>query len=286
MQNIPVVDAHLHLWDPQLLRYPWLDDVPMLNTAHLIADYNQQTEGIEIERMVFVQCECEPSQCEQEAAWVTGIAKQDKRIQGIIPWAPLELGEGAKQVLDRMAQNPLIKGIRRIIQFEADADFCLRPGFVQGVQLLPAYNWSFDICVAHHQLPKVIELVRQCPNVAFMLDHFGKPDIRNWDFMQWEKDIEILAQFSNVDCKLSGLVTEADFENWTAAQLKPYVDAVLKHFGPDRLIFGGDWPVVRQASTYKRWKETADELLAGLSHDDRYKIYNANAVRFYKLDKQ
>lgn len=284
MPNIPIVDAHLHLWDPGVLRYPWLDDVALLNKPYLLDDYNLHTKGTTIAHMVFVQCECEPAQSEQELAWVTEIAKQEPRIKGIVPWAPLELGDNAIEVLDRMAQNPLVKGIRRIIQFEGDPDFCLRPDFVKGVQLLPRYNWSFDICVNHLQLPKVISLVEQCPDVRFMLDHFGKPDIHHHNIHQWDKDIKTLSRFDNVDCKLSGLVTEADHSNWTIGDLQPYVTSVLEHFGPDRMVFGGDWPVVCQASTYGRWIDAADTLLSHLPPYQLQKIYHDNAVRFYRLN--
>lgn len=284
MPNMPIVDAHLHLWDPGFLRYPWLHDVPLLNKPHLMEDYNTHTQGTTVAHMVFVQCECDPAQCEQEVAWVTDIAKTEPRIKGIVPWAPLELGDGAIEVLDRMAQNLLIKGIRRIIQFEADPDFCLRPDLVKGVQLMERYNWSFDICVNHLQLPKVIKLVEQCPNVRFMLDHFGKPDIANGNFEQWNKDIKTLSAFDNVDCKLSGLVTEADHSRWTISDLKPYVDAMLEHFGPQRLVFGGDWPVVCQASTYGKWIATADVLLSHLTPVELHQIYSENAVHFYRLN--
>jgi L-fuconolactonase len=258
--------------------------VPLLNKPRLLNDYNAHTTGVTIEQMVFVQCECEPAQCEQEVAWVTEIARKDPRISGIIAWAPLEMGSGVIETLDHLAQNPLIKGIRRIIQFDSDPDFCLRPDFVKGVQLLATYNWSFDICIAHHQLPKVIALVRQCPDVSFMLDHFGKPNIGDHDFDTWDKEIKQLAQLENVHCKLSGLVTEANHWDWEVRDIKPYVESVLKYFGPKRMVFGGDWPVVCQASTYNRWIVTTDLLLSHLTPGERDQIYNRNAVRFYQLN--
>src|SRR5215207_7206327 len=122
MPNFPIVDTHLHLWDPSYLCYPWLDDIPLLNKPYLLQDYQRATSSVEIEKMVFLQCECDPSQFMQEAAWVTEQAAIDPRIQGIVPWAPLEWRDGARIHLEALASNPLIKGVRRIIQFEPDIE--------------------------------------------------------------------------------------------------------------------------------------------------------------------
>jgi L-fuconolactonase len=162
MPSFPIVDTHLHIWDLSRLRYPWLANVPMLNKNHLIGDYRSGLRASAVAKMVFLQCECAPAQFQAEADWVTEVAQADPRIRGIVPWAPLEKGEGARAELARLAANPLIKGIRRIIQFEADPAFCLRPDFVRGVQLLPEYGLSFDLCINHTQLANTIKLVRQC----------------------------------------------------------------------------------------------------------------------------
>ncbi|TCC96870.1 amidohydrolase family protein [Pedobacter psychroterrae] len=283
MPTNPIIDAHVHLWDPGFLRYPWLDEVPLLNKPYLMDDFNRDTKDLQLEKMLFVQCECDPIQSEQELAWVSELAAKDRRIKGIIPWAPLELGNDAAEILDRYAKNPLVKGIRRIIQFEPDPDFCLKADFIRGVQLLPAYDLSFDICVSHTQLPKIIELVGRCPEVKFMLDHMGKPGISTREFEAWESDTKQLSTFGNVACKLSGLVTEADHRRWKLHDLKPYVDAALCHFGTERLIFGGDWPVLCQASSYARWVETLDSLLSGIPENQIQDIYRRNAEKFYRI---
>src|SRR5882757_4670149 len=149
MPKFPIIDSHLHLWDPAYLRYPWLDDNEKLNRVFSLDDYNDATQSFLVEKMVFVQCDCIVSQCEEETAWVTGLAKKDPRIQGIVSQAPLE-NDNVVEVLERYSTNPLIKGIRRIIQFEADPFFCSQPAFVSGVRLLSRFNYSFDICI-HHQ---------------------------------------------------------------------------------------------------------------------------------------
>lgn len=283
MPNFPIIDTHLHLWNPDNINYPWLKDVPVLNKAYVLEEYSQATSTVNIEKMVFLQCECNTEQCEDEAAWVTQLAQKDSRLQGIVPWAPLELGEGAREILARYSKNKLIKGVRRIIQFEADMNFCLQPNFIRGVQLLADFNMSFDICISHEQLKNTIKLVRQCPNVQFVLDHIGKPDIKTQLFDPWKSDLKELASFSNVYCKISGLATEADMESWTKEDLNPYIDHVLDCFGVDRVIFGGDWPVAVQATTYTKWVETLDWALADYSEKDLQKIYRLNAIKFYKL---
>ena len=134
MPNFPIVDTHLHIWDLKRLRYPWLDNVPMLNRDHLIEEYRKICGPVQVAKMVFLQCECEQAQFQDEADWVTEVAAIDQRIRGIVPWAPLEKGDAAHAELAKLASNPLIKGIRRIIQFEADPEFCMKPDFVKGVQ--------------------------------------------------------------------------------------------------------------------------------------------------------
>ena len=282
MPGFPIIDAHLHLWDPDNLRYPWLDNKEKLNRTFLLRDYDNATESLQVEKMVFVQCECIVSQCELEVAWATSLAKLDTRIQGVVPLAPLEQAD-VIETLERYATNPLIKGIRRIIQFESDPEFCLKPEFIRGVQLLGRFNFTFDICINWKQLPQTIALVSKCPDVKFMLDHIAKPDIKNKQQDSWRRDIQRLAAFPNVFCKLSGLVTEADFVKWTPDDLKPYVGHILDCFGVHRLVFGGDWPVVTQAATLRQWVDTLDGILGHLSQDELRSIYRENAARFYRL---
>lgn len=283
MPSFPIVDTHLHIWDVKRVSYPWLASVPMLNRNHLIEDYRRACGPVAVAKMVFLQCECDFAQFQEEADWVTEVARADPRIRGIVPWAPLEKGEGARADLARLAANPLIKGIRRIIQFEADPAFCLRPDFVRGVQLLADFGLSFDICINHTQLANTIKLVRQCPRVKFVLDHIGKPDIKGGRLDPWRAELRELAAMPHVWCKLSGLVTEADHAKWTPADLQPYIDHVVATFGFDRVMFGGDWPVSTQATGYPRWVATLDGALRGASEGDLKKLYVTNAEAFYRI---
>lgn len=283
MPNFPIVDTHLHLWDLSRLRYPWLDGVPLLNKNHLIEDYRRACGPVAVAKMVFLQCECDVAQFQQEADWVADVARADPRIRGMVPWAPLEKGEAAAPAVARLASNPLVKGVRRIIQFEADQEFCLRRDFVRGVQLLPAHGLSFDLCINHRQLANTIKLVRQCPDVRFVLDHIGKPDIKAGLLDPWRAELRELSRMENVSCKLSGLVTEADFAKWQLADLKPYLDHVVACFGVDRVMFGGDWPVSTQATDFPRWVATLDDALRGCSPDEMHRVYVRNAERFYRI---
>ncbi|OGG50893.1 MAG: amidohydrolase [Candidatus Handelsmanbacteria bacterium RIFCSPLOWO2_12_FULL_64_10] len=283
MPDFSIIDTHLHLWDPKRLRYPWIDSIPLLNRPYLLKDYKKACGPVQVEKMVFLQCECVPEQFLQEADWVTSLARQDPRIQGIVPWAPLEKGEAARPDLERLAQNPLIKGVRRIIQFEPDLSFCLRPDFVKGVQILSDYNLSFDICISHVQMANTVRFVRQCPGVRFILDHIGKPDIKDRLLDPWRAEIKTLSEMPNVWCKVSGLVTEADHKNWTREDLKPYIDHVIACFGFDRVVYGGDWPVACQATDYPRWVETLAWAVSGASEVERRKLFHDNAAAFYRL---
>ena len=284
MLTFPLIDTHLHVWDPQLIRYPWLDDVPLLNKPYLLEDYDRACGSVAVEKMVFVQAEADFALFWEEAEWVDSLANQDSRLQGIVPWAPLEDGEAVRPVLEKFSANPRIKGVRRIIQFEPDIEFCLRPSFIEGIRLLPEFNLSFDICIAHYQMANTIKMVAQCPDVQFILDHIGKPDIKHNLLDPWRAEIKTLSEFPNVWCKISGLVTEADHASWTKEQLKPYIDHVLECFGFERVMYGGDWPVAYQATEYPRWVETLTWAGEGCSEDKLKKLFYDNASAFYRLE--
>jgi L-fuconolactonase len=282
MPSFPLIDTHVHFWDPNLLQYPWLNEVPAISGPHAISDFQSSTGTIEVEKMVFVQADCAQEQSLAELDWVSQTAAEALGIAGIVPFAPLERGEVVRVYLDEIIRYPLVKGVRRLLQHE-DPQFCLEPGFVRGVQLLAEYNLSFDLCIFHSQLPSTIELVRQCPNVRFVLDHIGKPAIKQGLLDPWREQVRTLAELPNAWCKVSGLVTEADHENWTREDLKPYIDHVVDCFGFDRLMFGGDWPVSTLAASYQQWVEALDWILEGSSESDLRKLYRENAVRFYRL---
>lgn len=284
MPTFPIVDAHVHLWDPGHFRMSWLDDNPLLNQRYALPEYRQHTEGVDVEALVYVQVEVEPAYGLLEAQWVAELAREEDRLRAIVAWAPLEFGDQVRAYLSALtAISPRIKGVRRVTQGELDVRFVTQPRFVRAAQILPEFGLSCDLCIYHPQLASAIELVRQCPSTSFILDHIGKPDIRNHVLEPWRSQMRELAALPNVICKVSGMVTEADHQRWTAEDLRPYLEHVLEVFGEDRVVFGGDWPVVLQASPYKRWVETLERLTSGLSDSARRKLWVENARRFYRL---
>ncbi|HEY1110534.1 MAG TPA: amidohydrolase family protein [Opitutaceae bacterium] len=282
MPQFPIVDTHVHLWDPARLRYRWLEEVPPLNRRHGLEEFRHACGAVQVAKMVFVECGCDRTQSLDEARWVAELAQSDSRIRGIVAHAPLENGAGAEEAVARLAELPAVRGIRRLLQNER-ADYCVQPDFVRGVKLLPKYGLSFDLCIKHPQLTHVIALVRQCPEVTFILDHIGKPDIKAGTLDPWRAELGQLAQLDNVWCKLSGLATEADCEAWTANDLRPYISHTLECFGPGRVLFGGDWPVSTLATDYPRWVATVDEALRGCSAEELQRVYVRNAERVYRV---
>lgn len=278
------VDSHVHFWEPSRLRYTWLDNLPTLNRPYLPDHVPANGANWSVEALVFVQADCAAEQGLLEADWVTSLVASDPRIRGIAAFAPLENGEDVRPVLEELKKRPLVKGVRRLIQSEP-LGFSLQPDFVAGVQLLAEFDMTCDLCMRHFQMRDVIQLVRQCPRVNFVLDHIGKPDIKNGLLDPWRKDIAELAALPNVMCKLSGLVTEADWQHWKATNLQPYIDHALDVFGPDRVMFGSDWPVATLAATYPQWIETLMAATRSLSNTEREKLFYQNAAKFYRLAK-
>jgi L-fuconolactonase len=276
-----LVDSHIHFWDPRVLHYDWLSELPALNRAFTPAELAKAADDVPLQKIVFVQADCAAADAMNEVKWVTQLAASEPRIQGIVAFAALDQAN-ARDVLTMLRHNPLVKGVRRLIQSEAD-DFAARADFVHGVQALAAFDLSFDICIRHDQLEAVIDMVHQCPDNRFVLDHFGKPPIKAGLIEPWAANLTKLAAFPNVSCKLSGLVTEADHERWTPADLQPYIDHALAVFGPERMMFGGDWPVSELATDYTRWVTTAQAVVAHLSEAEQDRIFYTNASEFYRL---
>ena len=285
MPDFSVVDTHLHLWQVDRFDYPWLNDIPPLNRSFLLEDFHQHSKEVDISEMVFVQCDTIASQGLDEARWIASLADVDSRIKGIVAFAPIEEGAGVKSYLDELVKIPKIKGVRRLLHVLDDNEFCLQPSFIEGLHILSDYNLSFDICMRHDQLSNGVRMVQQCPDLQFMLDHIGIPDVENKVFDSWRDNIESLSDFANVCCKISGVVTTADHQSWTVDEISPYISHAIDCFGWDRVAYGGDWPVSTLATTYPRWVEVLDQIVSGASDRQKRNLYRENAIKFYQLEK-
>jgi len=279
----PIVDTHVHFWNPAKLNYPWLASVPALNRAFLPEDYSLATKSANVGKMIFVECGCAASQSIDEAKWISELATRETRLKGIVAQASVELGTRVTGELATFAKNPLVKGVRRNLQGETDTDLCLQPNFITGIRALAKFNFTFDLCIVHSQLPAVTQFVARCPEVFFVLDHCAKPAIRDQNLDPWRRHLRELAALPNVACKISGLVTEANPVRCGAPDLQPYVRHALDCFGFDRVLFGGDWPVCQLATPFENWLGALKAILADEPEANLIKLFQTNAERIYRV---
>ncbi len=284
MPDFPLIDAHVHLYDPDALPYPWMAAEPMLNSRHGPAEYTAALGGVAVDRLVFVEVDAAPGRHLDEALWVEAAARDDGRVQGIVASMPLEMGAAAEPDIAAFASMPHARAVRRLIQGHAsEPGWCLQPDFIAGVRLLAKYDLGFEICIYHQQMADAIELVGRCPEVRFILDHIGKPGIKDGRFEPWASQMRALAALPNVACKVSGVVTEADHRTWTYDRVAPYVAHAIEAFGFDRCAFGGDWPVMELATRYPDWVAVVDRVTAGASAAELNELYRDTAIAWYRL---
>lgn len=283
MKLSTIVDSHCHFWDPSRLNYGWNHGLPSLDRAFALADLASATSEPRLGKIVFVECDCADTQSLAEVDWVTGLGRQEKRLKGIVARAPVEKGRAVRRDLDQLAGRPLVKGVRRNLQGERDPNFALSPDFIEGVKLLAEFEYTFDLCIRHEQLASVAELARHAPEVTFVLDHFGKPNLRDRQKEPWRQDLKRFAGSPNTVCKISGLTTEADRNNWRADDLRFYFEQAYECFGFSRLLFGSDWPMATLATTYDVWVETVLGLFAFASDSEVKQLFQDNAERIYRV---
>ncbi len=283
MPDFPIIDAHVHLCNIDTLKYSWTAGAPQLGRNVVPDDLFETAGPVAIEKFVFVEVSVDAPLHLEEAAWVQGLSHATPQLGGIVAHAPLEKGEAVEPDLVALKKNPLLRGVRRLLQGEADARFCLKPAFVAGVKLLAKHDLSFDICIFHHQLAGAIALVKQCPDVRFVLDHIGKPGIKAGLTQPWWREMKALSKLPNVWCKISGVITEADHKTWTPGQVKPYVAHAIDCFGFDRAMFGSDWHVQELAGTYPGWVEIVDDVVRTASADEKRKLFRDTAKGFYRV---
>ena len=290
MPDFPIIDCHLHVWDQTRLKYSAFDGHPLYGHPWHVEDFQRDCGALQVEAMVFLECYADfwpgGGQYVQEVEFVEDEARRDPRIKGIVAMAPLEWGRAALPILTELRDHhPLVKGIRRIVEFDPDPRaLTLSDDFVAGVNLLNDFGWSFDLNVNYSQMDIVHEFVPRvsCP---LILDHCGKPGIRQGAITQYRADMRALARHQNLSVKLSGLAVCADPDHWTEADLRPYIAATLDEFGPGRVIYGGDYPICLAATTLPRWVQVLDNAFAdlGLSAAEIRAIYRDNANGFYRL---
>ena len=274
--GIPIVDTHLHLWDLNVMDYPWLRGRGLpLERNYTLRDYQKATKKHPVSKMVFVECARKPEQYLQEVDWVQQLADSQSAIAGMVAYFPLEMGTDGQEPMEEMAKREIVRGIRKNFM----------PGhskYLQGIGLMRRFQWVCELNVGPGQLAEVIGLVSKFPEQVFVLNHLANPDIGNLDWRTWAEALAPFASRNQVYCKLSGMITRAS-RDWEVAHLEPYFNTVLEVFGSDRVIYGGDWPVVLRAGTLHDWMTAFFSLSEVLSTEEKKKLYHTNAERLYRI---
>lgn len=272
------IDAHQHFWFYTPERDTWItDDMAAIRRDFLPADLEPILKANGIDGCVAVQAD----QSEDETTLLLNLAGAYGFIRGVVGWVDLR-AEGVYERLEYFSQYEELKGIRHVAQAEPD-DFLMRPEVIRGIRQLAAFDLTYDILIYPSQLKAALHLVRAIPDVNFVIDHMAKPHIRKQEINRWSNFMAEIAKNKNTCCKVSGLVTEADWKSWSPKDSFPYLDVVFEHFGPDRLLFGSDWPVCLVAADYGQVKTLIEEYVAPWGEEVRQKVFGANAVKFYRL---
>lgn len=273
------IDAHHHFWNYSEEDYGWIDDEMATIRRSFGPDQLRETSAAAgIDRVVSVQAR----QSLEETDWLLGMAEQEDFIAGVVGWLPLVAAD-CSELVSAYSQRKKLKGLRHVLQGESDPEFMLREDFNRGLATLVQNQLSYDILIFERQLPQVLQLVDRHPNQRFILDHCAKPRVKEGILHPWQSLLSELSKRENVWCKLSGLVTEAEYSTWTAETLRPYMDGVLEAFGSKRLMFGSDWPVCLVAAPYEKWVTVVSEYIQKLSTSEQDDFWQANACRAYQL---
>ncbi len=277
-----IVDTHQHLWDLDLFRYAWLRQLPDLNRSFRMNDYLAATNGLAIEKSVHLEADVDEPFMLDETMHLLRLADcADNPLEGVVACGRPESKE-FKTYVEKIAGHSKLRGIRRVLHTRPD-DLGQGETFIENVSSLAGYGLSFDICVLARQLPIAIRLVSQSPDVTFILDHCGVPQVRDKILDPWRSLIREIAKFPNVFCKISGLIAYADPNNWTAEDLRPYVDHAIECFGWDRVMFGSDWPVCTVSASYRQWVDVLLSLTRSAGAANQKKLFHDNAILVYRL---
>jgi predicted TIM-barrel fold metal-dependent hydrolase len=277
-----IVDSHQHLWDLDRFRYSWLDSVPALKRSFRMTEYLKITEGLNVVKSVHLEADVDEPHMLDETLGLLALADQTENpLEGVVAGGRPE-SQAFRFYLDKIVGHPKLKGIRRVLHTQSD-ELGRAKMFIDNVATLSSYGLSFDICVLARQLPIAINLVSRCPDVNFILDHCGVPQVKEKILDPWRAHITEISKFPNVVCKVSGLVAYADPKKWTAEDLRPYVEQVIACFGWDRVLFGSDWPVCTLSASYQQWVETLQSITKDVGEASQRKLFHDNAVRVYRL---
>ncbi len=273
------IDSHQHFWKFDPVRDSWIDEtMAVIQRDFLPEDLQPILKENQFEGCVAVQA----SQSEEETHFLLDLASKNDFIKGVVGWIDLK-NENIEERLQFFSNQKKLKGFRHVVQGEPD-DFMYGAEFRRGIHALKKFNYTYDILIFERQLPAAISLVQDFPNQRFVIDHIAKPDIKSGSINSWKKGIEEIAKYDNVWCKISGMVTEADWKNWKSEDLKPYLDVIFENFSVDKLMYGSDWPVLNVASDYNEVVKTLEDYIAGFSIEDQNKIWFENAKTFYNLN--
>jgi L-fuconolactonase len=274
------IDSHQHFWRYDPVRDAWITDaIAPLQRDFLPEHLAGELAGNGMDASIAVQAD----QSENETMFLLDLAEANNRIVGVVGWIDL-LSSRLADRLEHFSHFPKLRGFRHIAQAEPDDRFLARANFVKGVAQLRPFGFTYDILIYPKQLPAAIELVTHFPEQRFVIDHCAKPEIKAGKTEPWATQMRKIAQNQNVFCKVSGLVTEVDWKSGKVDDFKPYLDIVFDAFGPDRLMFGSDWPVCLLAATYRQVRQLIEDYVTGFSQADKKKIFGGNAARFYNLE--
>jgi len=275
------IDAHHHLWRYSKEEYGWIGPgMEAIARDFLPANLNTELRTAAIEGSVVVQAR----QSAEETNWLLAQAEAAEFIRGVVGWVPIAGGRQLAEALERWSGRKKLKSLRHVIQSEPDDEFILRNDFNAGIRALSGTGLVYDLLIYEKHLPATIQFVDRHPNQIFVLDHVAKPRIKEHLLEPWRSNLMELAKRENVYCKLSGMVTEANWSDWSIGDLRPYAEAVLQAFDPSRLMFGSDWPVCLLASSYAKWLETAEDFLGGLSVSEKDLVFGGVAAKVYSLE--
>jgi L-fuconolactonase len=274
-----VIDSHVHFWKYNNKDLPWIDrNMKVLQKDYLPSDIELTLKRNNVDGCIAVQAA--PS--ELETRFLAELANTHGYIKGVVGWADLRAGDVEKK-LSELKQYPAVVGIRHIVQDEQD-DFLYDEKFRSGISLLKSFGFTYDILVYPRQLKAAVDFVQSFPDQTFIIDHCAKPDVKNSEMDTWRQGITDLALYPNVSCKLSGLITEAAWKNWSPADFYPYLDVVYQAFGMQRLMFGSDWPVMLLSGLYVQWKSLLEKYMERMLPEDREQVFGLNALRIYDIN--